>query len=175
MQKVVAILGILAGVLTTFAEEGQKANAAVAPSTAPAVLEKTESAALETFACALADAFLKNDESAFQALIVPAEVLSKILSPEFLKGTPVDLHRLLVEGNLQRFREFRGHFQDLKGFEYRLDDLGYRETNAALYSEPRRALHNTYITVAYAHRLILKIRVEDVVLVDGKCYLFKLD
>ena len=79
------------------------------------------------------------------------------------------------EGNAKRFTEFRKKFQDLEGFEFFSADVGYRPEQAESYSDPKLILKNSYITMAYANRIIVKIKIEDMVLIGGKYYIVQLD
>lgn len=123
----------------------------------------------------LAEAFLKNDVDAFIALCIPQELLAEVVSPTLLERGIEPLHKQLLEANAKRFTEFRTRFKDLAGFRFVSAEAGYRLEQAEAYADPELVLKNSYFTVGFANRLILKIKIEDMVLIGGNYYIITLD
>ncbi len=142
---------------------------------APAALDKAEATALEKLARAIATAFIKNDEAAFAATILPSGKLPEVLSESFRKQAPSDVHRLVVDNNTERFRSKRTHRQDWEGLTFQSVEPGYRLTDAAMYAQPQQVLKNSTVTLKAVGREAVRFKVEDVVFVAGECYLLKLD
>ena len=98
-----------------------------------------------------------------------------MVSPALLEHGIEALHKQLLEGNAKRFTEFRTRLKDLAGFRVVSAEVGYRLEQAESYADPEHILKNSYVTVGFANRLLLKIRIEDMVLIGGKYYIIQLD
>ena len=123
----------------------------------------------------LAETFMKNDVDSFLKLCLPKDLLAEVLAPKVLERGTEALHKQMLEANAKRFAEFRKRFQDLEGFQFVSAEVGYRLERADTYSDPKLILKNSYFTIGYANRIILKIKIEDMVFIGGKYYIIQLD
>jgi len=98
-----------------------------------------------------------------------------VLSPALLEPGTDELHKQLLDGNSKRFTEFRRRFHGLDGFTFVSAEPGYRLESGRAYSDPRRIIKNSYITIGYADRLLVKVKIEEMALIGGKYYIIKLD
>ncbi|MFP6658221.1 MAG: hypothetical protein VB853_08555 [Pirellulales bacterium] len=63
----------------------------------------------------------------------------------------------------------------LEGFKYVRAEHGYRLSRSEAYADPRLVLKNSYVVMADANRLIVRVKLEEVVYIGGKYQLTKLD
>ena len=141
----------------------------------PAQLSEHEAQLFEATCKAVAESFVKDDVDGFLEHCIPKDLLLEVLSPKQLERGADALHKLLLEGNAKRFKEFRKGFQDLNGFTFTLAEVGYRSERAEMYADPKLALKNSYFTIAYANRIMVRIKIEDMVLIGGKYYVIQMD
>ncbi len=141
----------------------------------PAELSKNETKAFESTCKAFAESFLKGDEDGVRKVCISKDLVSEVFSPKLLQHGRNSLHKMIVEGNTKRFNEYRRKLGSLEGFKYVSSEHGYRLTRSEVYADPRLVLKNSYVVMADANRLIVKIKLEEVVYIGGKCHLTKLD
>ncbi|MFP6901322.1 MAG: hypothetical protein VCA36_10290 [Opitutales bacterium] len=82
---------------------------------------------------------------------------------------------MILEGNTKRFTEFRRKLGSLEEFKYLRAEHGYRLSGSEAYAAPSLVLKNSYVVMAYANRLIVKVKLEELVYIGGKYHLTKLD
>lgn len=162
-----------AGLLTAIAVAFGTATLAQEPK--PVQLPEDQARLFDATCKTLAEAFLKNDVDGFLKLCLPKHLLAEVLSPKVLERGTEALHNQMLEGNAKRFAEFRKRFQDLGGFQFVSADAGYRLERADAYADPKLILKNSHFTIGYANRIIVKIKIEDMVLMGGKYYIIQLD
>jgi hypothetical protein len=162
-------------VLTLFMAAASWASMAAEDARQPAVLSAEQKKAFAETCEALAQSFLKNDKDAFQKLLIPIDQMGAVFSPELLNSGAEQLHEKIVAGDLNRFAELRARFSDLSGFEFSSGTVGYPLSRADVYLQATPVLENSYFIIAYANRLVLNVKLEELVYVGGKYYLTKLD
>jgi hypothetical protein len=119
--------------------------------------------------------FLAQDEDQFASLLLPRKAMVQVVNREFLKESSAEqLYRKLVQVNLARFGELRSMLGDtskllVSGFES--GDV----SQPATYAPNVRVMKNSYVVLAYANRVIVKVKIEEMVYVDGQCYIVELD
>ena len=141
----------------------------------PAELSENETKAFESMCKAFAESFLKGDEDGVRKVCIPQDLVLEVFSPKLLQNGRNPLHKMIVEGNTKRFNEYRRKLGNLEGFKYLRAEHGYRLIKSETYSAPRLVLKNSYVVMAYANRLIVKVKLEDLVYIGGKYHLTKLD
>ena len=141
----------------------------------PAELSKNETKAFESMCKAFAESFLKGDEGGPRKVCISNDMVAEVFRPKLLQRGRDTLHKMIVEGNTKRFAEFRRKLGSLEGFKYVRSEHGYRLTRSEVYADPRLVLKNSYVVMADANRLIVKIKLEEVVYIGGKYHLTKLD
>jgi len=167
-------LGVRA-LLAVFIITGSWTLAAAEDQPKPASLSEEQKKAFDETCRALAQSFVENDKEAFKKLLLPKEQVEAVFSPKVLDAGVDKLHARILAGNVQRFTEFRAKFNDLSHFEFSSGTVGYPLGRPGVYKEAASALKNSYFTIALANRFILKVKLEQLVFVNGKCYLTMLD
>ncbi len=151
------------------------AGSAISATPKPAELSENETKAFESMCKAFAESFLKGDEDGIRKVCISKDLVSEVFSPKLLQNGRNSLHKMIVEGNTKRFNEYRRKLGSLEGFKYLRAEHGYRLIKSETYSAPRLVLKNSYVVMAYANRLIVKVKIEDLVYIGGKYHLTKLD
>ena len=151
------------------------AISAVSATSKPAELSENETKAFESMCKAFAESFLKGDEDGVRKVCIPQDLVLEVFSPKLLQNGRNPLHKMIVEGNTKRFNEYRRKLGNLEGFKYLRAEHGYRLIKSETYSAPRLVLKNSYVVMAYANRLIVKVKLEDLVYIGGKYHLTALD
>ena len=141
----------------------------------PAELSGDETKAFKSTCKAFAESFLKGDEGGVRKVCISKDLVSEVFSPELLQHGRDTLHKVIVEGNTKRFTEFRVKLGSLEGFKYVRAEHGYRLSRSEAYADPSLVLKNSYVVMAYGNRLIVKVKLEELVYIGGKYHLTKLD
>lgn len=140
-----------------------------------AKLSENETKAFESVCKAFAESFLKGDEGGVRKVCISNDLVSEVFRPKLLQHGRDTLHKMIVDGNTKRFTEFRRKLGSLEGFKYVRAEHGYRLSRSEAYADPRLVLKNSYVVMADANRLIVKVKLEEVVYIGGKYQLTKLD
>ena len=140
-----------------------------------AKLSENETKAFESVCKAFAESFLKGDEGGVRKVCISNDLVSEVFRPKLLQHGRDTLHKMIVDGNTKRFTEFRRKLGSLEGFKYVGAEHGYRLSRSEAYADPRLVLKNSYVVMADANRLIVKVKLEEVVYIGGKYQLTKLD
>ncbi|HUT14100.1 MAG TPA: hypothetical protein VMY42_26665 [Thermoguttaceae bacterium] len=139
------------------------------------VFSPAELEAARTTAESFAGVFRERAEEEFARLLLPRERLSEILSPAALEGKDVDsLYGKMVSANTERFREFRAMCGDLS----KITSLEFHPGMAAkstFFRPEIRAMKNSFVVLSYANRVRIAIKIETMVLVEGKSYISEID
>ncbi|MDP7014844.1 MAG: HEAT repeat domain-containing protein [Pirellulaceae bacterium] len=140
-----------------------------------APLASEELAAAQRTGRAFADLFRENNEDDLALLLVSQDALAEIIDAGvFERAGGEALYGKMTAANTKRFREYRTMFNDLsRATIVRVEPgrLGVSE----FYAPGVRMLKNSYVTLAYANRVSIKLKIEEMVLVDGKCYIVEID
>ncbi len=133
-----------------------------------------ELAAAEQTALAFAELFRNRDEDGLGRLLLSRDGLIEVLAAETWEATEPDvLYPLLVEGTMDRFLQLRGFCGDLEGMA-----VSFRpgaQTSAAHLADGVRMLKNSKVVFSYAQRVEIAVKIEEMVLSGGSCYILKLD
>lgn len=132
-----------------------------------------ELAEVRTTAQAFGQLFIEDDEDRLGNLLLPRSAVATVFHESVLHSED-ELYRQLVSANFQRFRELRATFNDLGHFEVQDVQPGF-VVQPAEFAPQTRVLKNTFVTLAYANRLILRIKLETVVLHEGRCFIVEID
>lgn len=129
----------------------------------------------EETAQAFAAAFLANDESVLERLVLPREGIPTTLAPTLVpEGDPGKAHQLLLDSNRAKFRELRAAFGDLTGFTVQSIEAG-QAVLSGMYQPHIPSLRNTVILLTRGRALEIRLSLEDMVVYDGVVYLVKID
>jgi hypothetical protein len=141
----------------------------------PTAFSESELAAAQSTGETFAKLFRSRDEDGLGLLLVPQADLPSVLSPRILDGKDIDsLYVKFVSGTTQRFIEFRdmcGDMSKLSAVSFQPGYLVESESHAA----DVRVMRNSFVVFAYANRVEIKVKIEDMVFVDGKCYILAID
>jgi hypothetical protein len=80
----------------------------------------------------------------------------------------------MVKVNTQRFTEFRSVCGDLTKVSSTSFQPG-RTFTSDFYAPGVRAMKNSYVVLAYANRVEIKVKIEEMVSVGNKCYIVEID
>ena len=141
----------------------------------PSELSENETKAFGATCKAFAESFLKGDEGGLRKVCISKDLVLEVFSPKLLQHGRDTLHKMIIEGNTKRFTEFRQKLGSLEGFKYVRAEHGYRLSKSEAHADPRLVLKNSYVVMAYANRLIVKIKLEELVYIGGKYHLTALD
>ena len=102
-------------------------------------------------------------------------IAEKILSQKALEGNEIDsIYAKMVSVNTQRFTEFRSMCGDLS----KMSSITFQPGHAVksdFYAPGVRAMKNSFVVLAYANRVEIKVKIEEMVFVGGKCYIVEID
>ena len=141
----------------------------------PGVFSKAELDAAGATGEAFGKLFRDKDEDNLALLLLPRELLPKVLSPQVLEKADLDvLYGKMVSGNTQRFVEFRATCGDLSKMSAIAFQAGTL-VKSDFYAPGARVMKNSFVTLAYANRVEIKVKIEEMVFVGGKCYIAKID
>ena len=119
--------------------------------------------------------FRKNDEDNLALLLLPKDAIGKVLNAKVLADNDADaLYTKMVMANTQRFREFRSMFNDLSKTDIFTFHAGHM-AKSKFYADDVRMMKNSFVTLAYANRVEVKIKIEEMVVVDGKFFIVEID
>lgn len=136
---------------------------------------ETELEAAKATGESFAQLFRNEDEDRLGLLLVPKGSLSTILNPRVLAGKDVDsLYAKMVTVNTQRFTEFRSMCGDLTKVSSTRFQPG-RKFTSDFYAPGVRAMKNSYVVLAYANRVEIKVKIEEMVFVGNECYIVEID
>ena len=134
-----------------------------------------ELAAARTTSESFAELFRKNDEDNLGLLLLPKDAIGKVLNANVLEDTDEDtLYAKMVKANTQRFREFRSMFTDLSKTSIITFQAGHM-AKSDFYTDGVRMMKNSFVTLAYSNRVEVKIKIEEMVAVDGKFFIVEID
>lgn len=136
---------------------------------------KEELAAAKQTAESFGKVFLAQDEDQFSLLLLPKGAVGKVFSQKFLEGWSEDqLYQKMVKSNLTRFKELRSMLGDTSKLSVSSYESG-KEMQSSTYATKVRLMKNSYVVLAYANRVIVKVKIEEMVFFEGKCYIVELD
>jgi len=136
---------------------------------------KAELAAARATGESFGKLFRDKDEDNLALLLVPKELLPKVLSPDVLGKMDVDnVYGKMVSANTRRFTEFRAMCGDLSKMSGITFQSG-KPVKSDFYAPDARVMKNSFVTLGYANRVEIKVKIEEMVLVDGKCYIVEID
>lgn len=119
--------------------------------------------------------FFADDEDSLVLLLLPKKLVPEVLSKEILaENDPDKLYARMVEGNLKRFAEYHSIVADTS----RLTIIGFeagRPVESEFYRPNVRVMENSYATLAYANRVIVKLKIEEMVFVGDQCFIVEID
>ena len=122
-----------------------------------------------------AELFRRNDEDALAELLVPKAAIASLLSEEVLADVDAeDMHEKMLKANHVRFQEYRSLFNDLSKASVVTFDPGTVATSD-FYAASARVMKNSFVTLAYANRVAVKIKIEEMAFIDGTWYIVELD
>ncbi len=142
----------------------------------PDVFSKAELEAAKATGKAFAKLFRDKDEDGLGLLLVPKELFVNALSPKAFEEKEIDpLYAKIVSANTQLFTEFRAMCGDLSKMSSITFQPGHVVAKSYLYAPGVRGIKNSYVVFAHANRVEIKVKIEDMVFVCGKCYIVKID
>ena len=119
--------------------------------------------------------FRKNDEDNLGLLLLPKDAVGKVLNARVLANTDADsLYSTMVTANTQRFREFRSIFNDLSKTDIITFHAGHM-AKSDFYADGVRMMKDSFVTLAYANRVEVKVKIEEMVVIDGKFFIVEID
>ena len=93
---------------------------------------------------------------------------------EALEGTDADsLYAKMVAANTKRFAEFRATCGDLSNMPMRLQ-LGEWD-KSGFYAPGVLVIRNSHIVFGHTNRIQIKVKIEEMVLVEDKCFIATID
>ena len=142
---------------------------------APAKLSEQEAKAFKSICRSFATSFLEKDEGSIRAMCISKQQIADVLSPKLIERAGGKMHQVIVDGNTRAFVTLRQKLGNLEGFKFVRAEHGYRLKKSQWYPDPKPVLKNSYVVLADGNRLIVKIKLEELVFIDGKYHLVKLD
>jgi hypothetical protein len=119
--------------------------------------------------------FRKSDEDNLGLLLLPKDAISKVLNANVLEEKDADaLYTKMVAANTQRFREFRSMFTDLSKTNTVTFQPGHM-AKSEFYADDARMMKNSFVTLAYSNRVEVKIKIEEMVVLDGTFFIVEID
>lgn len=119
--------------------------------------------------------FRKGDDDNLALLLLPQDAIDDVLNPNVLDDSDVgSLYGKMVAANTRRFREFRAVFADLTKTDVITFQPGHM-AKSEFYADGVRLMKNSYVTLAYANRIQVKIKIEEIVFVDDQCWIVEID
>ena len=119
--------------------------------------------------------FRDRDDDRLGLLLVPKGSLAAILNPKVLAGKDIDsLYANMVMANTQRFTEFRAMCGDLTKMSSIRFQPG-QTVSSDFYAPGVRVMKNAYVVLAYANRVEIKVKIENMVFVGDRCYIVEID
>ena len=119
--------------------------------------------------------FLAGDEDTFASLLLPIDAVSDIFSPKLLEETDEKrLYQELINANMARFKELRSILGDTSNLSVNQFEQGHA-TMSSVFAPKVRVMKNSYVVLTYANRVIVKVKIEEMIYMDGKCYIVELD
>lgn len=119
--------------------------------------------------------FLEKDEGSIRRMCLSKQQIAEVLSPKLIERAGDKLHQVIVNGNTRVFVTLRQKLGNLEGLKFVRAEHGYRLQKSQSYRDPKPVLKNSYVVLADGNRLIVKIKLEELVFIDGKYHLVKLD
>jgi hypothetical protein len=108
-------------------------------------------------------------------LLLPKDAISEVLNARVLEEKDADtFYTKMVTANTQRFREFRSMFSDLS----KTNTITFQPGNLAkseFYADDVRMMKNSFVTLAWANRVEVKIKIEEMVVVNGAFFIVEID
>ena len=141
----------------------------------PAKLSEQETKAFNSMCTSFATSFLKADEGSIRAMCISKQQIANVLSPKLIERAEGKLHQVIVDGNTKTFVTLRRKLGSLEGFKFVRAEHGYRLQKSQSYRDPKPVLKNSYVVLADGNRLIVKIKLEELIFIDGQYHLVKLD
>ena len=124
---------------------------------------------------AFAELFRKGDEDSLGLLLLPMDAIGKVLNAKLLKDNkPEALFEKLVTANMGRFREFPDMSADLSKTSTITFQVGHL-VRSDFYADEVRVMKNSFVVLTYGNRVEIKIKIEEMVFVNGKCYIVEID
>ena len=109
--------------------------------------------------------FLAQDEDTFASLLLPKGAVGTVVSRKFLEDSSEEqIYLKMVKANLTRFKELRSLLGDTSKLSVSSFKLG-SASQSATYAPKVRVMKNSYVVLAYANRVIVKIKIEEMVYV----------
>jgi hypothetical protein len=139
-----------------------------------AVLTQAETLLFEATCKSIAECFAKDDLEGFLKLCLPRDLLPQVVSQKQLATRPEAWHRAVLEENARRFKDLRNKFQDMREFAFSSAEVGRRIKQSALYADLNPVLKNANLSIAYTNRMVVRIKIEDMVQIGGQYYVIKL-
>lgn len=114
--------------------------------------------------------FLAADEDRFATLLLPERAMARVFPDSSARDADVEgAHRALIKANLTRFEELRSMLGDVSKFSVTGFEPGWPQT-------PKDWLmKDSYVVLACANRVIVRVKIEEMVYLEGECYIVKLD
>ncbi len=140
----------------------------------PAPFSEAELTTARAAAQRFAKIFLAGREDEFGLCLIRKEDLPRVFSAETLGRAGDGLYAALVDGNLERFRQFRAFLGKTEGLEWQAFEAGV-PTRSTLYGPEVRLMKGATVVVGYGARLVIRVRIEDLVRVGDEWVVTKLD
>lgn len=140
----------------------------------PATLSVGEDRAFQALCKAIAAGLREGSVEDLHLLCVPRNALTTVVTPAVLQKAP-KLAALIAVGNAKRITALRTRFTQLTRYTFVRGAPGYRLVRSSFYRAPAAVLKNSYLELTDAHRIVIRIKLEEVVFVGDRCYLVKLD
>jgi hypothetical protein len=124
----------------------------------------------------LARAFINKDEKIFSKSILPSSVLEKVFTPDIISKSGEGFYSKITGFNQIRFKEWTEVLGNLKKHQWESEFvLGNKLSNTTVYSNNCLVYKNSYIILKYSNRITIKIKIEELVLIQGEYFIIKLD
>jgi HEAT repeat protein len=134
-----------------------------------------ELAAAKKTAESFGKAFLAKNEKQLTELLVAKEAVGNVHAAKLVEKWGKDyLYKEMVNENVTHFKELRSTFGNtsratVSGFE------AGSVSQSSAYSTKVRLMKDAYVILAFANKSIVKIRIEEMIIFDGKCYIMQVD
>jgi len=137
-------------------------------------LTPADVAAIEETAKAFAEAFKDNNPDTLQKLLLTHTVFADIVPADAIGA---NTYNELIAVNRACFKEWRSVFADLKKYDayWSVTVIPGERSEHKSWISPDAVIHNTFVELHYANRIKITLKLEDLVLIGGKCHILQID
>lgn len=118
--------------------------------------------------------FLAGNDDKLGVLMLPFEITDDVFSDQVINDDANFVYRQMTLSAIERFLEYRRTFSDLSKFTVQTPVLG-QKSESRRYRQGIHVMKNAYVELGNGNRLVIRIKIEDMVWWRGRWYITSID